>query len=57
LIAQNYKSFFTIKVDNNVQRKMRLYTENEKEKLQFYYQLLASNRNNIALYKSVLYVL
>jgi len=30
---------------------MQLYTKNEK-KLQFYYQLLALIRNNIALYKS-----
>jgi len=32
---------------------MQLYTENKKKtKLQFYYQLLALTRNNIALYKS-----
>jgi len=31
---------------------MQLYT---KKKLQFYYQLLALTRNNIALYKSCVY--
>jgi len=36
---------------------MRFYTENEKKKikLQFYYQLLTSTHNNIALYKSCVY--
>jgi len=36
---------------------MRFYTKNEKKnkKLQFYYQLLTSTCNNIALYKSCVY--
>jgi len=36
---------------------MQLYTKNEKKKkkLQFYYQLLALIRDNIALYKSCVY--
>jgi len=35
-------------------RSTRLYTENEKKnkKLQFYYRLLTSTRNSVALYKS-----
>jgi len=33
---------------------MQLYTEN-KQKLQFYYQLLALTRINIALYKNCMY--
>jgi len=38
-------------------RSARLYTENEKKnkKLQFFYRLLTSTRNNIALYKSCEY--
>jgi len=37
-------------------RSARLYMENEKKKkLQFYYRLLTSTRNNIALYKSCEY--
>jgi len=41
-------------MDNNIQRSMQLYTENEKKikNLQFYYQLLALTRNNNTLYKS-----
>jgi len=34
---------------------MQLDMENEKKKLQFYYQLLALTRNNIGLYKSCVY--